>query len=106
MLPLEIVLTYARSAILGTDNDFSVTQTGSGTQFDVCTNGTQVPIDQGCSAGSTLIPTYLYSFKASSAELAGFVPPEKVPEPASTAGLILLGLGGFWLKRRKPSPAD
>lgn len=92
--------------LLGTDNDFSVTQTGSGTQFDVCTNGTQVPIDQGCPAGSTLIPTYLYSFKASSAELAGFVPPEKVPEPASTAGLILLGLGGFWLKRRQPSPAD
>jgi hypothetical protein len=92
--------------LLGTDNDFSVTQTGSGTQFDVCTNGTQVPIDQGCPAGSTLIPTYLYSFKASSTELAGFVPPEKVPEPASTAGLILLGLGGFWLKRRKPSPAD
>lgn len=92
--------------LLGTDNDFSVTQTGSGTQFDVCTNGTQVTIDQGCPAGSTLIPTYLYSFKASSTELAGFLPPEKVPEPASTAGLILLGLGGFWLKRRKPSPAD
>jgi len=92
--------------LLGTDNDFSVTQTGSGTQFDVCTNGTQVTIDQGCPAGSTLIPSYLYSFKASSAELAGFVPPEKVPEPASTAGLILLGVGGFWLKRRQPSAAD
>jgi hypothetical protein len=92
--------------LLGTDNDFSVTQTGSGTQFDVCTNGTQIPIDQGCSAGSTLIPSYLYSFKASNAELAGFVPPEKVPEPASTAGLILLGVGCFWLKRRQPSAAD
>jgi hypothetical protein len=92
--------------LLGTDNDFSVTQTGSGTQFDVCTNGTQVTIDQGCPAGSTLIPSYLYSFKASSAELAGFVPPEKVPEPASTAGLILLGVGGFWLKRQQPSAAD
>jgi hypothetical protein len=87
--------------LVGTDNDFSVTQTGAGTQFDVCTNGSQVALDAGCPTGSTLIPTYFYSFKASSAELAGFVPPEKVPEPATTAGLMVLGLSGFWLKRRK-----
>lgn len=90
--------------LLGTDNDFSVTQTGSGTQLDVCTNGSKVAIDSGCPAGSTLIPSFLYSFKASSTELAGYVPPqkppEKVPEPATTAGLLLLSLGGFWLKRR------
>ena len=89
------------AVLVGTDNDFSVTQTGAGTQFDVCTNGSQVALDAGCPAGSTLIPTYFYSFKASSTELAGFVLPEKVPEPATTAGLVVLGLGGFWLKRRK-----
>jgi len=92
--------------LLGTDNDFSVTQTGSGTQFDVCTNGTQVAIDGNCPTGSTLIPTFLYSFKTSGSELAGFIPPAKVPEPTATAGLILLGLAGFWLKRRQPSAAD
>lgn len=86
--------------LIGTDNDFSVTQTGSGTQFDVCTDGTQTAIDTGCPQGTNLIPTYLYSFKASSDELQGFVPPAPVPEPATTAGIILLGLGSLWLKRR------
>lgn len=93
------------AVLVGTDNDFSITQNSSNVQFDVCTNGTQVPIDSGCPAGSTLLPTYLYSFKATSTELAGFVPPqkppEKVPEPAATAGLMLLTFGGFWLKRRQ-----
>lgn len=88
--------------LLGTDNDFSVTQNNQDVQFDVCTNGSQVTIDSGCPAGSTLIPTYLYSFTPSSAELQGFVPSEQVPEPSATVGLILLGLGGFWLKRRQP----
>lgn len=98
-------LTDGSYAILiGTDNDFSVTQNGSNTQFDVCTNGTtstQVPIDSGCPTGQSLIPTYLYSFKASSVELGNFVPQQKVPEPTATAGLVLLGLSGFWLKQRK-----
>ena len=88
------------AVLLGTDNDFSVTQNGSGTQFDVCTDGSQVTIDSGCPTGSTLLPTYLYSFKASNTELAGYVAPTQVPEPASTAGLVLLGLGGLWFKRR------
>lgn len=87
--------------LVGTDNDFSVTQNGDDVQFDVCTNGSQVSIDAGCPEGSTLIPSYLYSFNASSAELQGFVPPQQVPEPSATVGLILLGLGGFWLKRRR-----
>jgi hypothetical protein len=89
--------------LIGTDNDFSVTQNGSGTQFDVCTDGTrstQVTIDSPCPAGQSLIPTYLYSFKASSAELGNFVPPQKVPEPTAIAGLLLLGLSGFWWKKR------
>ena len=90
--------------ILGTDNDYSVTQSGSGTQFDVCTNGTnstQVPINSGCPTGQNLIPGYLYSFKASSTEIGRFVPAEKVPEPTALGGLALIGLSGFWLKRRR-----
>lgn len=85
--------------ILGTDNDYSVTQTGSGTQFDVCSGGTQVPIDSGCPRGENLIPTYLYSFKVTSKELGNFVAPSKVPEPAAGLGFILLGLSAFWWKR-------
>jgi hypothetical protein len=87
--------------LVGTDNDFSVTQNGSDTQFDVCTNGDRVAIDSGCPSGSTLIPSYLYSLRASSEELEGFVPPEQVPEPSATAGLVLLGIAGFWFKRRQ-----
>jgi hypothetical protein len=54
--------------LLGSDNDFSMTQNDSGTQFDVCTNGVttqQVAIDSGCPAGLSLIPTFLFSFKTS-----------------------------------------
>lgn len=87
--------------LLGTDNDFSVTQNDTNTQFDVCTNGTQVALDAGCPVGSTLIPTYLYSFRASGTELAGFVPSQKVPEPTATVGLMLLAVGGFWRHRRQ-----
>lgn len=90
------------AVLIGTDNDFSVTQTGAGVQADVCTDGTTVAIDSGCPEGSTLIPSYLYSFKASSSELQGFVPSKPVPEPSTTAGAIILGLGSFWLKRRQP----
>lgn len=89
------------AVILGTDNDFSVTQNSSGKQFDVCTGGTQVAIDTPCPTGQTLLPTYLYSFKASSTELAGYVPSQKVPEPTAIAGLMLISLGGFWLKQRQ-----
>jgi hypothetical protein len=54
--------------LLGTDNDYSVTQTGEGEQFDICvdTTGTlreQVPIDQGCPSDLALIPGFLMSFK-------------------------------------------
>ncbi|PSB19020.1 PEP-CTERM sorting domain-containing protein [Phormidesmis priestleyi ULC007] len=87
--------------LIGTDNDFSVTQNGSNVQFDVCTNGISIPLGSGCPAGSTLIPTYLYSFKASGAELKGFVPPAKVPEPASAIGLALIAVGAFGLKRKQ-----
>ncbi|MEH1865488.1 MAG: esterase-like activity of phytase family protein [Nostoc sp.] len=58
--------------ILATDNDFSVTQNGSNTQFDVYSNGVstaQVAIGSAAPtapAGEpayTLLPSYLYSFK-------------------------------------------
>jgi len=53
------------SLILATDNDFSVTQNSSGTQFDVYTDGTQQPIDSPPPAsGATLLPSYIYAFKA------------------------------------------
>jgi hypothetical protein len=54
--------------LLGTDNDYSVTQTGAGEQFNVCvdTTGTdrkQVSIDDGCPPSYALIPGFLMSFK-------------------------------------------
>ncbi len=53
--------------LIGTDNDFSVTQSGSGEQFDVCVNPvtearTQVTLNAECPAGTALIPGYLMSF--------------------------------------------
>jgi len=53
--------------LVGTDNDYSVTQSGSGEQFDVCVNPvtdarTQVALDAGCPAGYALIPGYLMSY--------------------------------------------
>lgn len=93
--------------LVGTDNDFSVTQNDTNVQFDVCTNGRQsqqVPIDSGCPAGTSLIPAYLFSFKVSSSELGQYVPPQRqVPEPTATAGLMLLGLTIVGLKQRRLS---
>lgn len=58
----------SRVALVGTDNDYSVTQSGAGEQFDLCIDGdtgarTEVVIDTPCPAGSDLIPAYLMSFK-------------------------------------------
>lgn len=87
--------------LLGTDNDFSVTQNDDDIQFDVCTDGSDDnPLDSGCPQGASLLPTYLYSFKASREDLKGFVPPTKVPEPTTTAAIMVLGLSSFWLKRQ------
>jgi hypothetical protein len=93
--------------LLGSDNDYSVTQDGGDAQnpqFNVCTNlqdrsNRQVPLNDGCPQGLSLIPTYLYSFKG---EVSNFVPreTETVPEPSAILGLISLGLGGLSLKRR------
>jgi hypothetical protein len=53
--------------LIGTDNDYSVTQSGSSEQFDVCVNPiteerVQVALDTPCPAGTALIPGYLISF--------------------------------------------
>ncbi len=58
--------------LVGTDNDFSVTQNDTGAQFDVCANRTasqQVPIDAGCPQGMSLLPTFLMSFKTAPGEI-------------------------------------
>ncbi len=53
--------------LVGTDNDYSVTQSGSGEQFDVCINPITnvralVALDAACPAGNALIPGYLMSY--------------------------------------------
>lgn len=53
--------------LLGSDNDFSVTQSGAGEQFDVCVNRAdgsraQVSLDAPCPTGKALIPGFLMSF--------------------------------------------
>jgi hypothetical protein len=62
------LLTGARLALIGSDNDYSVTQTGAGQQFDVCVNlatgaRAQVELDAPCPTGMNLIPGYLFSFR-------------------------------------------
>lgn len=53
--------------LVGTDNDYGVTQAGSGEQFDVCVDpidGTraQVAPDADCPAGKAFIPGILMAF--------------------------------------------
>ncbi|MBC7799008.1 MAG: PEP-CTERM sorting domain-containing protein, partial [Gemmatimonadaceae bacterium] len=58
--------------LIGTDNDYSVTQNGTGTQFNVCADATraeQVALEAACPTGLALIPTTLFSFQA---DIPGF----------------------------------
>ena len=89
--------------ILATDNDFSVTQNGAGTQFDICTGGAggataQVALGAGCPASTSLISSYLYSFRVTEAEYQQLV--GSVPEPATWA-MMIAGFGaiGFAMRR-------
>lgn len=85
--------------ILVTDNDFSVTQSGSGEQFDVCTSGpggtnTQVALGAGCPTGTSLIASKIYSFTATGAD-------SPVPEPSTWAMMIAgFGIVGAAMRRR------
>jgi hypothetical protein len=114
--------------LAGTDNDYSVTQSGAGEQFDIYVNyegaAYQCPIGltSGCfeltgftpanplgaPSGSAvdlpkkfaLIPGVLHAYRASEADLVGYTQP--VPEP-QTYALLASGLGliGWTLFRRR-----
>ena len=88
--------------ILATDNDFSVTQNGSGTQFDVCTSGpdgvsSQVALGAGCPTGQALIPNLFYSVRLSAAEFNTLT---GVPEPGIWA-MLVLSFGGVGCTLRR-----
>lgn len=91
--------------VVVTDNDFSVTQNGAGTQFDVCVNGdntarTEVALGAGCPNGQSLIPNLVYSFKLSREEYGALI--GTVPEPATWAMMIAgIGLVGGAMRRRR-----
>ncbi|HEX8419063.1 MAG TPA: esterase-like activity of phytase family protein [Sphingomonas sp.] len=91
--------------IVATDNDFSVTQNGAGTQFDVCVNAgntarVEVGLGAGCPTGFALIPNTLLSFRLSAAEYGQLI--GVVPEP-STWAMMVAGFGamGAALRRRR-----
>jgi Esterase-like activity of phytase len=96
--------------IVITDNDYSVTQTGAGEQFDVCTSGpggitSQVGLGGICAAGQSLIPTNIYSFSLTAAEARdlGFA---AIPEPSTWAQMIIgFAFGGAAIRRRKSRKA-
>lgn len=84
--------------LVATDNDFSVTQTGSGQQFDVCTNGTVFTTENalggGCPAGQALVPSYLYAFAADfQADGIRYVAPVSLPGTAMLLGIGLAAAG-------------
>ncbi len=100
----RILADGSLSMFLVTDNDFSVTQSGTGVQFDVCTSGpggttAQVALGSACPTGMSLIPSMIYGFKVTGADAVGVLP---VPEPATWAMMIAgFGLIGTTLRRRK-----
>ena len=101
--------------LAGTDNDYSVTQSGSGTQFDVWfdfslpdpyANSLQCPIGTIANCFLTLNgnaspwTNNLELLHAYTASLSRFVAAQAMPEPG-TGALALLGLAGAVAMRRK-----
>lgn len=97
------------SMLIITDNDFSVTQTGAGEQFDICTSGvgagatfSQIAFGGVCPNGQSLVPTRIYAFRLSATEANALG--MGVPEPASWALMLAgFGLGGAMLRRQRRS---
>ncbi len=88
--------------LIGTDNDFSVTQNASGTQFDVCSGGTQVALDQPCPPGETLLNSFLYAFHDPNLTTDNYTVPTFVPEPATLAIFATSLAGLAYVRRRRP----
>ena len=113
--------------LAGTDNDYSVTQNGTGTQFDVYynpMNGSRVQCDLGTQVNCTsisangtlsstpgdvgnlpasfeLIPGVLLGFRASAQDLGGYTPPvAAVPGPLPLAGAMAALAWSRGLRRR------
>ena len=84
----------ARVIVTGNDNDYSVTQTGAGAQFDVFVdfagNSVQRDLDQPTRlngvdvgpvpTGFTLLPGTLHSYRVPAADLAGYDAPGRIFE--------------------------
>jgi hypothetical protein len=104
-LALGPLIDGGMSLVVVTDNDFSVTQTGEGVQFSVCTSGaggisSQVALGLACPDGQSLIPSHALVFRVSGADLAAV----GVPEPGTWALMIGgFGLVGAQLRRRRPA---
>lgn len=105
--------------LAGTDNDFSITQDASGTQFDeyyrptagtpgsaerircdigtflhcvtVNADGSLGAAFSGDTTGFALIPGVLYAYKSAGTDLAWFVAPAAVPVPAPASWSMVLG---------------
>jgi hypothetical protein len=103
--------------LAGTDNDYSVTQNGTGTQFDVYTNFADpaqnilCPLDAttGCTtidgvtpatltSGYGMVPGVLHAYRVTSADIGGYMAP--VPEPGTWA-MMGLGLAGLAVVARR-----
>jgi hypothetical protein len=98
--------TYA--IIVGTDNDFSVTQNSADVQFDVVTNAinsnitnpalvtnTAITLNSAAPDGTALIPTFIYSYKTVAADnLAISRPTPTIARPTFNGGTLNLGTNG------------